>query len=373
MCLRAHDWVSRIISLEGRWPECDGLVTLFNSRADNPHSSTLFLDIGANIGSCTMQMLLQTRARVIAFEPNAQNLFYLTRSLKHAARRDPSLAHRVLVLPIGLGEADSSLTVFEEPSNAGNTQLRFSRSSVAGAQDMQNLGAVPVRVLDRLFLSSGATRLSARLAKLDVQGMECAVLRGSRHLLRSGQVEMVVAEAAEGALKTAGCSVDELKSLLRNGGSKWASSAVFDVRRQPSGLDSIHDEGIVGVLRPEWLPTRAARGDEAGSNGVVPSGQGSCLHQLHLIEQASKARCEHGVSFGCLAKHPNTMWVRGCRGVFQCGPAGDGPHGLASLPPPFTCGYPPGQAQYRCMCNASLHGWPLHAMTNGSLASPVWD
>ena len=69
-----------------------------------------------------MELLLRTRARVIAFEPSPVNLYYLTRSLRLLAESHPEVARRVVVFPIGAGDAQlSRAPLFVEKGNLGNT------------------------------------------------------------------------------------------------------------------------------------------------------------------------------------------------------------------------------------------------------------
>ena len=79
--------------------------------------------MGGNIGACTVEMLLRTDAVVAVFEPNPSNLFYLTSSLKAAARAHPSLAHRVAVFPLALGNASRTSQIFESKGNAGDSSI----------------------------------------------------------------------------------------------------------------------------------------------------------------------------------------------------------------------------------------------------------
>ena len=59
MCVRnSFDIISNSISSYGKWPECDDLSTLFARFAHR--NDDLVLDIGANIGACTLSLLLDT-------------------------------------------------------------------------------------------------------------------------------------------------------------------------------------------------------------------------------------------------------------------------------------------------------------------------
>eukprot|EP00966_Prymnesium_polylepis_P181525 4204620-Prymnesium_polylepis.1 len=50
------------------------------------------VEVGANIGACTLQLLLHTNATVLAFEPSPLNLFHLTESLHRTALGNPSFS-----------------------------------------------------------------------------------------------------------------------------------------------------------------------------------------------------------------------------------------------------------------------------------------
>ena len=64
-----------------------------------------------------------------------------------------------------------------------------------------------------------------------------------------------------------------------------------------------------------------------------------------LIQKTSTANCTLGTSFGCNVDEDtghNSVWVSGCRGIFQCGGEKKTVH----------CGYPPGRPHYSCSCDA---------------------
>jgi hypothetical protein len=55
-------YVSSMIQTCGRWYDCDTLVTLWNAVESDKGSKSIYIEIGANIGSCVMQMLFSTNA-----------------------------------------------------------------------------------------------------------------------------------------------------------------------------------------------------------------------------------------------------------------------------------------------------------------------
>ena len=78
----------------------------------------------ANIGACTVELLLRTRASIVAVEPSPQAAFHLTRSLRLAAQLHPDILSRVIVLPIGAGDVpNTSVPLFVQTNNTGNSVL----------------------------------------------------------------------------------------------------------------------------------------------------------------------------------------------------------------------------------------------------------
>ena len=103
MCTHSDDEViSQVIKTRGRWGECDLLTVLWHDYT----RESIFIDGGANIGSCVMHMLFTTSASILAFEPHPKNLFCLTNTLM---KLDQHYRDRVFLFPIALGS--DSITV----------------------------------------------------------------------------------------------------------------------------------------------------------------------------------------------------------------------------------------------------------------------
>ena len=100
MCLHAEpDTISDFIKREGRWGECDKLADRVvherTKRGVDLHAPGGWaLEIGANLGACTLLLLL-ANASVVAFEPSPINLFYLTSTLAAAYRHHPHWSGRL--------------------------------------------------------------------------------------------------------------------------------------------------------------------------------------------------------------------------------------------------------------------------------------
>lgn len=151
----------------GRWPDCDSLTSILR---DSPDTDKVHVEIGANIGSCVMQVLMTTEATVYAFEPHPSNLFVLTSTLMNL---DESYRKRVHLFPIALGEKAGSSTIHMNRKNAGNAQVSRNGSTGAGIK-------IQIERLDNVL----SKNLDISLMKMDAQGFECFILDGAPRALR---------------------------------------------------------------------------------------------------------------------------------------------------------------------------------------------
>ena len=239
MCLVPNEHISDTIGKLGHFPDCEWLVKAWRSHDDpemrGARQPDTFVDAGANIGACSLEMLLRTDARVVAFEPSPVNRFYLTRSLRMAAIRDPSISRRIVVVPFALGAhyQQSQLHL----SGGGSAVM----PSIAGGGTTWNAtndtAAIEMRSLDDTL----APDLRIRLLKLDVQGYECEVLKGASRLLRSHRVLALTAEIDRALLGAQGCDADALRALIQQ--DTW-----FNVTRRPTMSESTFFAHRCGAL-----------------------------------------------------------------------------------------------------------------------------
>jgi FkbM family methyltransferase len=150
-----------------------------------------FIDVGANIGyfSCLMSKLAGPGGKVLAIEPEPQNLALLDENIK--------INHltNVAVLPCALGarKATAMLGLYK-PSNRG----RHSLLENAAKSRIE----VQVRTLDDVASSPGINVNSWSLVKIDVEGYEGFVIEGAEETLP--RIETLVMEFSPALLKNAG-------------------------------------------------------------------------------------------------------------------------------------------------------------------------
>ncbi|CAB9501299.1 Inherit from COG: Methyltransferase [Seminavis robusta] len=177
-------FVSNSIVKKGRHVECDGLPTLLargqGNDASNKDSPIIYVDVGANIGTCVMQMLLTTNATILAFEPHPYNLFVMTSTFM---RLDETLRDRIHLFPIALGAESAESTIHMASDNRGHAVV----SKVIKINNRATfLPPMPIRVEPLDSIVHDGTRV--HLMKMDAQGFECYIFDGMKRVLRTSRV-----------------------------------------------------------------------------------------------------------------------------------------------------------------------------------------
>lgn len=150
--------------------------------------SPVFLDIGANLGDYS-KLLLDSfpKANVIAFEPHP-----LT-----SERLKAEFGSRIKLLQMALGAENGTISLFDY-SNADGSQHASVYEGVI--KDLHNSEAVSCTVeVNRLDFVAEKLSLSERisLVKIDTEGNELDVLKGSEQLIKGGIVDLFHVEFNE--------------------------------------------------------------------------------------------------------------------------------------------------------------------------------
>ena len=222
--------VSASLKRKGHWGDCNvlsGLWTEAVARIHNRNSNNnntsheedgktmIYLEAGGNIGSCVMEMLHSTDAKIVVAEPHPRNQAQMTTTLM-ALPED--MRNRVTLFPIGVGDTASTFPLNMASNNAGNSVIN---AFVKDAPSQQFLAPIQVSVerLDSLLNSNSVT---IPLFKMDIQGFECRALDGMTSLL--SRIDTIRTEVAPPFLLEQGCSPEGLKSRFTNNGFKIVSA-----------------------------------------------------------------------------------------------------------------------------------------------------
>lgn len=154
----ATDYIQKKIATEQRPYELQMLEDILT----RVQVDDLVLDIGANIGNHTMYLAAVAGCRVVAFEPNRA----LAQALVVSVQAN-DLVDRVSVRAQGVGSSGGRGRFGQDmPDNLGGQSLTLGE------------GDIPIVVLDELDFEQ-----PVKLLKIDVEGMEMAVLQGADALL----------------------------------------------------------------------------------------------------------------------------------------------------------------------------------------------
>jgi len=173
-----------------------------------PHMVTM--DIGANIGYFTLLMahLVGSQGRVHAFEPNPVMLRKLEENIAlNTAFRDDRVAIHRVALGATEGEAEFFCPRLGHEGLAG--LRRTNRAPIA------NVIRVPVQTIDGFIRAHGIERVD--FIKMDIEGGELDVLRGSHRLLAELR-PAILFEAFESNTAAYGYRVFEILSYLEQRG-----------------------------------------------------------------------------------------------------------------------------------------------------------
>jgi FkbM family methyltransferase len=161
------------------------------------------LEIGANIGSHTVEFLLHYGAsHVVAIEPDPANFALLRQNV---AVND--LADRTTLLQLAASETDGQVELELSPDNAGDHRVRVP----GGGESTRTSLSVPAASVDSLQRAGRIDLDAVGLAWIDVQGHEAHVLRGAHRLLESGVP--IVMEYWPGGLRRSG-DLESLHELI---------------------------------------------------------------------------------------------------------------------------------------------------------------
>ncbi len=167
-----------------------------------------FVDVGAHVGWYTLKAakVVGPKGHVIAVEPNRETLVKLRDNI-----RASGVSPIVVVAPVACSDSEATLTLYATSrSNTGESSL----SSANASQDSTIAASYPVRTrrLDDIVKEARVGRVDA--IKIDVEGAEFLVLKGSAETLDRDR-PIVAVELIDRQLKSMGSSAAELTAFMR--------------------------------------------------------------------------------------------------------------------------------------------------------------
>lgn len=230
------DVVSKHICKEGWW----------DLTADSYGPVGDVLDIGGNIGFITL-MLAKAGWNVTTFEPMQKNLDLIAASLC----ANPDVQGRITVHPFGLGAEPQHCDIWSDTNNQGDgivscgdpnisdhfAQLYKKRWIPFGRrrQVYKKRQSVEIKRLDDVLATNHVVKIDA--IKIDVEGLECQVLKGAPTLLSKYKPRYMKIETWS-AMR--GCDPIEFLTMFQDAGytvHKDASCQHNNGMVRPTGIE----------------------------------------------------------------------------------------------------------------------------------------
>ncbi len=182
-CAQPDDHICRIIRRRRTFYESD----LLEHMAYSGPRGGLFIDVGANIGNHTVYFAKLLADHVLAIEPSA-NLCAVLRS--NLLRNDVA---NCTVVHAAAGHESSSGRVITPPDHERNWGKTRVESTMAELHADNSTETVAIKSLDRILEDAPSTRRwPVALVKIDVEGMELEVLKGSQNLLAKHRPQLSI-------------------------------------------------------------------------------------------------------------------------------------------------------------------------------------
>jgi FkbM family methyltransferase len=206
------DGIQHAISVNGFEPEETGWVYKYLRPGDT------FVDVGANCGyySFIASGIVGETGSVYAFEPDPKPLEIFI------FNRDKNKIRNICVSSFGLGEKEDYLDLLIPNPNEHLNNSTF----IPGHHSPGSVRKTHVVTLDRYAKEYDINRIN--FIKIDIEGMEPAVIRGMHQLLTEKRVDYILVELHDKALIPAGTSAIELDSLIRGYGFVEINRKVYD-------------------------------------------------------------------------------------------------------------------------------------------------
>lgn len=217
----ADDEIGRVVYMYGGY-EREYMAAAVGFLADNnrPVDGRTFVDIGANIGTSTLDALLHFGfARSVSFEPDRDNYRLLRTNLVLNGLEERSATYLM-----AMSDREGTVTIERRAGNTGD-----SRVSVGGAAGDADADTVPCSRFDTLVAAGTLDVDAIGLLWIDVQGHDAFVLAGAESALAAGVPTMV--EYWPDELAGAG-GLDLFETLVRE-----HYREVIDVRALERGRD----------------------------------------------------------------------------------------------------------------------------------------
>jgi FkbM family methyltransferase len=165
----------------------------------------VFWDIGANYGAYSL-LLSPYATCTVSVEPSSQTFRHLSRSCKEAEAK-------VILENCAVADSIGQCMLYLSSHHFGDH-----RTYRPFQQEHRKTELVKLTTIDDIAGAHFQSPPRNNLMKIDVQGAECAVLRGAKHLISNSSTVFIFLEVWPKGLTEIGTSLDELIDICRTYG-----------------------------------------------------------------------------------------------------------------------------------------------------------
>jgi len=137
-----------------------------------------FLDIGAHIGRFSV-LLAKNGSRVISIEPSRRNFAQLNGNIQLNRLQD-----NIVTINVGCSDRNGKKIFYFSPINEGSSSLRKNDESIPEITQIQEL--------DNIYKDFNINPKEIDVIKVDVEGFELNVLKGSQGILKKSSPLLIV-------------------------------------------------------------------------------------------------------------------------------------------------------------------------------------
>ena len=225
---------------------------------DHLRPGDTFVDVGANVGVYTLLAAALPGVRCVAFEPSTESCARLVENVRLNGLTEVDVRRAA----VGAESGEVAITVGRDSVNRViSTVPRSGESEPDPLEGPQPDGApagraewVPLTTLDEAL--AGVDRVT--LVKIDVEGMEPAVLRGAREILRRHSPAMIIERNDPVAL---GQALAEIGYASFRYDPATRRTVPVDLSREP-----VHN--VLALPQAPGEPPRAGAAAAAGRPGI---------------------------------------------------------------------------------------------------------
>lgn len=177
--------IGKYLYLQGQfdWDSTQKAISLLQKLGHlKPAQNALLLDVGANIGTVCIPLVLQNVfTKAWAIEPAPTNLTLLRKNIEMN-----DLSERLTVKPVALSSVNGTTELFLCEGNPGDHRLAAEGKDgvLMSGEETRPAVTVEMKKLDDVFNEAGLSGANVSLAWIDIQGHEPSMIAGATELLK---------------------------------------------------------------------------------------------------------------------------------------------------------------------------------------------